>query len=157
MEIERLPDHLETCAFRKNTEYAWQKDDLAQVYDYCIAESIAILGGEAWVVLRVENMKSDEPTEFIHNLDPVRSENLTLLGRTRSHVIYGTFPFIDGGGGVFAWSNRCRAGDESWTDYVNRTVDETKMVIENGKLENYIVPEYASNVYYNLVFKSERD
>jgi hypothetical protein len=147
-----IPAAIEARAFRHRSEYAWQRHDLAPVLDYCVEASIAIVGGEAWIVRRVDECAPDQPTEFSHNLDVKLSRKGSVLARSKDYVIYGGFPSKDGRFAVFSWSSRERAPGESWQDYVEVTAQETLQVIERGDLESDVVPEYSRRVYYNLVF-----
>lgn len=152
---KRLPANIEANAFHNHDEYAWQKKDLQQVLDYCIEAAIAILGGEAWVVRRIEDCGPDEPTEFQHNLDSQRRSKGSVLARSASHVVYGILPFRDGQMGVFHWDSRPRQTDQPWQEYVGATVANTARMIENGMLESEVIEEYSAHVYYNLVFELE--
>jgi len=145
----RLPADIEAAAFRTSSgEYAWRKQDLRRVLDYCLTSSIAILGGEAWIVRRLEDCGPDDPTEFRHNLDPQRREKGHVLARTRSHVVYGSLLFRDGRHEMFTWD--LSGGSASWREYVERTVNETREIIESSNLEADVIPEYAPYVHYNL-------
>ncbi|CAG1008636.1 hypothetical protein ANAEL_03699 [Anaerolineales bacterium] len=150
-----FPAIIEASAFRNHDEYAWQKKDLQQVFDYCTEAAIAILGGEAWVVRRVEDCGPDEPTEPRHNLDPQRRNKGSVLGRSASHVIYGILPFRDGQTGVFSWNCQPRQNDQSWQEYAGVTVADTARIIEKSALESEVIEEHSAHVYYNLVFEYE--
>ena len=76
------------------------------MFDFCIQAAIAIAGGEVWIVKQTEGYQPDKPTDFIHNLDPTRNQKAVLLARTSNHVIVGSFPFQDGGFGLFVWSHQ---------------------------------------------------
>jgi hypothetical protein len=155
--ILNFPASVEATAFRMGSEYAWQKKDLGPVFNYCAKALIAIAGGEAWVVRRLEDCQPDEPTEPIHNLDPHRSQKGSVMARTLGHVIYGIMPLRNGQSAVFSWDNRPREYDQPWQKHVSATIHETIDAIERGKLEADVVPEYAPYIYYNLIFEHEID
>jgi hypothetical protein len=85
-----FPSDIDEKAFHLRNELAWQKKDLQAVFDYCLEADTAILGGEAWVVRRIADLTPDEPPE--RNLDPRYRQDVSILGRTKEHVIYGIFP-----------------------------------------------------------------
>jgi hypothetical protein len=144
---------VEQKAFRLREEYAWQKKDLESIFDYFIKAGIAILGGEAWVVRKLVDLALDEPRQ--RNLDPKYRQDLSILSRTQTHVIYGNFPFQDGSSAVFSWDTSPRLSSQSWQDYVKMTVGETVEVIRKGDVERQVIPRYSENIYYNLVFEEE--
>jgi len=148
--------HIEARAFRSSSqEYAWQRSDLPAVFEYCRANAIAILGGEAWVVRRTNDCTADEPSEPLHNLDLHRRAEASVLGRTTTYVIYGDFRLRDGRSAVFSWSATPRSDDQMWVSYVSATIDETQQMIERRNIEADIIPEYVGDVYFNLVFERE--
>jgi len=148
-----FPPEIEATAFRLRSEYAWQKKDLKPVLDFCLRASLAILGGEVWVVRRVEDCQPDEPTEPLHNLDANYRRKGSVLARTPSHVVYGLLPVKDGGPlCVFGWT----AGEiqgQSWVECVTKTVELAQAEIERGDVERNIIAEYSPFIFYNLVFK----
>ncbi|HEY77761.1 MAG TPA: hypothetical protein G4O09_01455 [Dehalococcoidia bacterium] len=150
-----FPENIEENAFRMRSEYAWQKKDLEPVFNHCVKANIAILGGETWIVRRILECKSDEPTEPKHVFNPKYRQDVSLLGRTQTHVIYGIFPFRDGTNGLFPWSTISRSSEQAWQDYVIATVEETKDIITKGNIEERVIPEYSQQVYYNLCFMRE--
>jgi hypothetical protein len=154
MDIQpKFPEYIEEKAFRMHLEYAWQKKDLKLLFDHCLEAGISILGGEAWVVRKIIECTSDEPTE--RNIDLRYRQDLTILGRTQTHVIYGIFPFKDGTNGLFSWNCSPRRNNQSWLDYVNITLEETISIIQTGNLEENVIQKYSGNVYYNLAFEQE--
>jgi hypothetical protein len=150
-----FPIGIEEKAFHLRQEYAWQKEDLETVFDYCLKANIAILGGEAWVVRRITDLTPDEP--FERNLDSRYRQDVSILSRTKTHVIYGIFPYQDGSNGVFAWDTHSRKDSQSWHDYVNMTVNESIDIIRRGNVERHVVQKYSDNIYYNLVFNPQEN
>ena len=151
----RFSRNIEAKAFRMRTEYAWKKEHLLLVFEYCRKNMIAVIGCEAWVVRSVKDSNSDEPTEPIHNLDPVRNKKVSLLGRTSSHLIFGDFPLRNGTRVLFTFTTLPKHNDGTWLEYVESTIKETEAEIEEGNLEKDIIPEYSNSVYNNLRFKTE--
>jgi hypothetical protein len=152
----RFPADVEAVAFRTADEYAWQKKDLHRVLECCLTSCVAILGGEAWVVRRLEDCSPDDPTEPKHNLDPLRREKGNVLARTKTHVVYGSLLLRDGRHEICAWDlYDARLRSKSWSEYVNTTINETWEVIQNMNLELEVIPKYAQHVYYNLTFDSQ--
>lgn len=47
--IQKLPHHLKGNVFMAGEEPAWPKHAALEVIEFCMAESIAVLGGEVWV------------------------------------------------------------------------------------------------------------
>jgi hypothetical protein len=125
------------------------------VLDYCVKAYIAVVGGEAWIVRRLDECTPGQPTEFSHNLDVKRGRQGSVMARTTDYVVYGGFPLKDGQLVVFSWSNRGRAQGESWQEFVKAMTRETLQVIERGDLESNVAAEYSRHLYYNLVFESE--
>jgi hypothetical protein len=150
-----FPEIIEASAFRLNDEYAWQKKNLQQVFDYCTQAAIAILGGEVWVVRQIEDCGQDDPTEPKHNLNPRYQNKGIVLGRSASHVIYGGLPFRDGQTGVVSWDCPSRQNNQSWQEYVDATVADTAHMIEKDTLESDLIEEYSAFIYYNLAFERE--
>ena len=147
-----FPVEIEEKSFRLRNEYAWKRKDLQSVFEYCLKSDIAILGGEAWVIKRISELSPDEPYE--RNLDPKFRQDLTILSRTQTHVLYGIFPFKDGQSGVFSWSTRSRRIFDSWRNYVKRTIDESQEIIGRGDIEGQVIPKYSANIFHNLTFKT---
>lgn len=152
---ENFPTDIEASAFRMHDENAWQRKDLKRVFNHCIEASIAIIGGEAWVVRRIDDCGPDEPTEPQHNLDPSSRTKGAVLARSQTHVIYGILSFRDGQTGVFSWDCPPRQSKQPWQEYVRATVKETARIIENGRLELEVIDEHSAHVYYNLAFQRE--
>jgi hypothetical protein len=151
-----IPKCIEDKAFRTLHEYAWQKQDLKQLFGFCLEAQIAILGGEAWVVIKIPTSQPDEPSGQRHNIGTRFDHDrvvLAVLARTSDHVVYGIFPFKDGSSGLFSWDTK-KVG-RTWHDYVEATVQGSESVINKGNLEQQVIPEYSQQIFYNFVFEEE--
>ena len=47
--IQELPHHLKDNIFMAGEEPAWPKQAALEIIEFCMAESIAVLGGEVWL------------------------------------------------------------------------------------------------------------
>jgi hypothetical protein len=123
-----LPAHIEQTAFYSYGEYAWRKEDLAEVFAYCLAASVAIASGEGWVVRGRE---------------------------TGPYVVYRIVPQRGGCTAVFSWHNNWSEQTQSWQSYVADTVERASCHIEQAQFEANILPEYAPCIYYKLTFEHQ--
>jgi hypothetical protein len=134
-----LPSQLEEKAFCRTSDYAWRKWDLAEVFDYCLAASVAVTGGEGWVVRCLDR---DEPLSFSPHL-------------RGNYVVYQVVPQRNGRTAAFSWHNCWAEGSQSWSAYVAASIAQARNVIEKGQFEADIQAEYAPFVYYKLSFECE--
>ena len=122
-----------------NGELAWKKQDIFSAIDELIENGNAILGGDVWAVL----------TEFN------RSEN--ILTRIEPHQIaVGLIKDKNNETNVFNWYTN-RMENESWTDYMNRTKEESIKAIEILNAEKTTKTKYRNSIFYNLVFCNENE
>jgi hypothetical protein len=117
-----------------NGELAWNKDDVASAIAELIAANFAVLGGEVWLAVR----KAEIPP-------------LTQLNDKR--FILG---LIKGKDYVFHWDCEKKA-DETWSEYVRRSGQEALSHIRKMNVEDFVSPELAGAVYYNLTYISEEE
>ena len=118
-----------------NGELAWNKDDVASAITELIAANFAVLGGEVWLAVR----KAEIPP-------------LTQLNDKR--FILGLIKGKDGKDYVFHWDCEKKA-DETWSEYVKRSGQEALSHIRKMNVEDFVSPELAGAVFYNLTYTSE--
>lgn len=134
-----LPSYLEKKAFRHCGDYAWHRGDVAEVLDYCLASSLAITGGEGWVVRWWD-----------------KQESLTAPHRwAGNYVVYQVVPQRNGRIAAFSWQNCWVKEKESWPAYVVTTVQQARNMIESGQFEATVLADYAPHVYYKLSFEGQ--
>jgi hypothetical protein len=150
-----FPPNIAACTFYLNDEFAWQKKDLPQVFEYCEQAKIAIPYGEAWVVRLVADCGPNDPTLPRHSIDPRYEGRGSVLGRTATHVIYGILPCRDGNNVVFGWGCGSRQERLSWQAYVKATLAEAKDSINKLAVESKVIEDYSPFVFYNLALQSE--
>ena len=134
-----LPPQLEQKAFCSYGDYAWRKWDLAELFDYCLAASVAISGGAGWIV---RSLDEDAST----SLSPHLASN---------YVVYQAVPQRNGRTAVFSWHTCWSENSQSWPAYVTATIQQARTMIEQGQFEANILAEYAPHVYYKLSFEHE--
>ena len=120
-----------------NGELAWNKDDVASAIAELIAANFAVLGGEVWLAVR----KAEIPP-------------LTQLNDKR--FILGLIKGKDGKDYVFYWDCEKKA-DETWSEYVRRSGQEALSHIRKMNVEDFVSPELAGAVYYNLTYINEKE
>lgn len=151
-----FPPQIEVTAFRLiNGEYAWRRSDLPKVFEYCSAANVAIVLGEVWVIRDIDNVAPDEPSEFIHNVDPRRNEKGYVFSRTDRHIVYSIFPLRSGETAILSWDVPPREPDQSWSEYVQITIDEQRRAIARLNVETEVVPQYSGDIHYNFMFERE--
>jgi hypothetical protein len=141
-----FPPDIEHVAGRLGDEYAWKRIHLLQVFNFCIANSIAVLGGEAWVVCPIQDIKLGDPDNL---------EKGMILARTPTHVIYGVFPWKDGNNSVVSWDTDDLKQGKTWNEYARASVMKSISLIERLDVESNVIPEYSSLIYYNISFEKE--
>ena len=120
-----------------NGELAWNKDDVASAITELTAANFAILGGEVWLAVR----KAEIPP-------------LTQLNDKR--FILGLIKGKDGKDYVFHWDCKKKA-EETWSEYVRRSGQEALSHIRKMNVEDFVSPELAGAVYYNLTYINEKE
>jgi uncharacterized protein (DUF2164 family) len=118
-----------------NGELAWNKDDVASAIAELVAANFAVLGGEVWLAVR----KAEIPP-------------LTQLNDKR--FILGLIKGKDGKDYVFHWDCDKKA-TETWSEYVRRSAEEALSHIQEMNVEDFVSPELAGGIYYNLTYTSE--
>ena len=120
-----------------NGELAWNKDNVPSAITELIAANYAVLGGEAWLAVR----KAEVPP-------------LTRLDDRR--FILGLIRGKDGKDYVFHWDCEKKT-DETWGEYVRRSAGEALSHISKMNVEDFVSPELAGAVYYNLTYINEKE
>jgi len=120
-----------------NGELAWNKDDISSAITELIAANYAVLGGEVWLAVR----KAEIPP-------------LTQLNDKR--FILGLIKGKDGKDYVFHWDSEKKA-NETWSEYVKRSGQEALSHIRKMNVEDFVSPELAGSVYYNLTYINEKE
>jgi uncharacterized protein (DUF2164 family) len=118
-----------------NGELAWNKDNVASAIAELIAANYAVLGGEVWLAVQ----KAEVPP-------------LTQLDDKR--LVLGLVKGKDGKDYVFHWDCDKKA-TETWSEYVRRSAEEALSHIQEMNVEDFVSPELAGGIYYNLTYTSE--
>jgi hypothetical protein len=120
-----------------NGELAWNKDDVRGAIAESAAANHAVLGGEVWLAVR----QAEVPP-------------LTQLEDKR--LILGLVKGKDGKDYVFHWDCDKKA-TETWSEYVRRSAEEALSHIQEINVEDFVSPELAGGIFYNLTYTSEEE
>lgn len=119
-----------------NNELAWKKENIFQSIDELIENNYAILGGEAWAVVK--------NTTKLSRLMQIDAETIAV----------GMIPDKNGMNGIYSWSIDKIEG-ESWNNYVLRSKAESINAINTMDVENDVAEEFKNTIYYNLSYDDE--
>lgn len=135
--MRELPDSIKSLAFRAtNGELAWHRDHIKAALTAIRDSQQAILGGELWM---------------INVATTIVGKEVKLVNRPGSWC--GLIPPRIGNiDGVWSWDEKPQMASETWSDYCNRTLDESIKAIRSLEIEKEFRSDVIDSLRFNVTF-----